>query len=1350
MTSLGRAARAGRGLWALLWAFSSAVLALWLSAAPALAAPTLLWLSTDLTPPTRAAMVEHVGAQSGWQVRSLVVPLRALPGDDSRTHLDAAWPHADMVWIDAPHVAAAVRLKALLEHVPRTPRKKLLWVEPGDTSVATALANAPAELRVAAYLRAGGQADLRHAFTLATAWQAGTPLPELPAPQPWPQRGVYHPDAPAPFENAQAFAEWQEGQAALKGLTPVAVLVHRHHFVTASTDWLDRWLRQFKQSGLAAYAVFGSQLDPAALSALIERGPSRTPHARVVVNHLLLPQGAAMQGLFERWGVPVLATQPYRRGSEAQWLGEAATTPSSEVPFYFTQPEAAGAIDPMVVVAHGQGGRDPRLIDRQALAVVAKALRLIALQTRPLHAQRLVAMVYNYPSGAQNFGASFLNVPRSLERVSQALQEAGYRTERVAESQWVAGLQPLLAAYYPGGDLPKMLSSNQAAALPLARYQRWFATLPEAVRKRIDAHWGPPERSRYVTLWRGEPVFVIPRLQVGQLSVMPQPPREETLHMGQNPFMHRSKAPMSHHYLASYLWSREEADAVIHFGTHGTQEWAPGKQRGLDVWDDALLPLGDVPVVYPYIVDNLGEALTAKRRGRAVLVSHRTPSFTPAGFNRTMAHMHELMHEWETADAGPTRQALERTLLAQFVEHQLHNDLGWSAERIAAHFTDFLEQLHPYLDRLAQSSQPQGLAVFGVVPGELQRRQTVLQALRQPLIDALGEDIDEAFLIDHAAVSNSRPMRWLDVALQDARAASQLDLRPPMAEGPVPNRAARKSIDTPALQRLAERAQELHQRLGVEGEIPGLLNALRGGFTPAAYGGDPIRNPDSLPTGRNLTGLDPSRLPTRQAFEVAQGLFNQWFDQWRAEHQGNAPKRLALSLWAGETLRHQGVMEAQALVAMGVEPVWDASGRPTAVRLVDAAQLKRPRVDVLLSVTGSYRDQFSQLMALIDQAVAAARQAEPDNVIASHTRQVARDLQRQGVPAKDAHALAEARVFGNEPGDYGTGLSEAVQHGSLKAVDDRLGTLFLNRMSHPYVNGEPLNVAGNPAVRAAALGAHLRQTDAALLSRTSHLYGMLSSDDPFQYLGGLAAAARKAGRTAPVELFVGNLQDSADAHATRAERSIALEMQSRYLHSGWLKAQQAEGYAGTLQALKAVQFAYGWQATVPGSIRADHWQSLHDVLLRDKHGLGVPQWLKSHPGAMKQIVEQLQQADQRGYWQPDARTRAELQRWQTELSLVLAPADASKRAAGLARSDVDVGRTVAATLPPTPVGAQAPVPSTPPPAPTGLRLQRQPEAVFNVSLLEQALAALLLLALVALGGFLQTLRRKSNFQPDIA
>jgi cobaltochelatase CobN len=1360
-------------LWMGLWALVVVGWGAWPVHAQTPAQPgVLLWITSDVTTAARSAAVLRLAAEAGVQARHLSYPLAApvdLDGVRQR-ELAQAMDQAGLVWVDAPHASVLQRLErqlgpALKARAGRA-QAPVLWV---PAAGAPAAPDPDPMARMRALLQAGGVGNLRHAVALGAALLQGQPWPATPAPQVWPARGIHHPDAPGLMADAAALQRWCQAAPLVVrercSRPAVAVLVHRHHLVDGSTAWLDEWLRLFEDEGLWAYAVFGQQTTAQNLAGLLELpgprqagGAEATPraHPAVLVLHQFTPQAATLQPLLARWGVPLLATQPFRSGDATTWEQALHGLALSDVPFYLAQPEAAGAIDPLVVTAQGPVVGEPRLIGRQARAVAAKARRLVALQTRPVADQRLVAMVYNYPPGGSHFGASFLNVPRSLETVSQALVQAGYRTRTVAETDWITGLQPLLAAYYPGANLVGLLESGQAAAWPLARYMAHWQALPQPVRQRIEAHWGAPERSRYVVQWRGEPVFVVPRLQVGQWAVLPQPPREETLYNGQNPFMHKSKVPLSHHYLAVYQWAQAEADALLHFGTHGTQEWANGKSRGLDVDDDALLPLGSLPVVYPYIVDNLGEALTAKRRGRALMVSHRTPTLTPAGFEARMAHMHEVMHEWETVDEGPTRRALEQQLVAQFVAHQLHRDLGWSAAQIAADFSGFLEVLHPYLDRLAQSSQPQGLAVLGRVPPPEQRRQTILQALRKPLIEALGEDIDEAFLIRYDGVATSRPARWLEVALKEADAASTLDLRPAWAEpdsGPVraqdhvPNRAARQPIDTPALHRLALRAQELERLLSTEGELPGLLAALQGRFVPAAYGGDPVRNPDSLPTGRNLTGLDPSRLPTRQAYEVAQGLFAAWYKAHTLRHGGRAPQRLALSLWAGETLRHQGVMEAQALVALGMRPVWDDTGRPLRVDTLSLAELGRPRVDVLLSVTGSYRDQFPALMALIDQAVAQAATAEPDNAVVRHNRQVAAELRQRGLPGPQADTLARVRAFGNAVGDYGTGLSEAVQAEGLQPQDDRLGQLFLQRMGQPYLAGEPVaGLAQGAAVQAFA--AHLRRTDAAVLSRSSHLYAMVSSDDPFQYLGGLSAAARAAGRTQGLDLQVSQLQDVGEVHTESARMAIAREMQSRYLHPGWLQSQKAEGYAGTLQVLKAVQYTWGWQTVSPDTVRSDHWQSFHDVLVRDKHQLGLPEWLRSHPQAYAQALERLVQAQRLGHWQADAATRQELARLYSELTRT---APLPNELAGVRLWVQQQTRPAPHSPQPAAGPALAASPQAQPPSavpmPMGVLLQRQPdrsaarEPVWQQ--LERALAGVLML-LVAAAGATRQARRKGR------
>ncbi len=786
-----------------------------------------------------------------------------------------------------------------------------------------------------------------------------------------------------------------------------------------------------------------------------------------------------------------------------------------------------------------------------------------------------------------------------------------------------------------------------------------------------------------------EPGFIIPRVLLGNVVVMPQPLRHEvtagtSAELRKKRIGHRSSVPLSHNYLATYLWLRTQlgADAVVHVGTHGTLEWAPGKERGLSSQDDPLLALGDLPNIYPYIMDNLGEALTAKRRGRAVLVSHSTPMFSPAGFRLGVHEMHDLMHDWETVAPGPVKKELENRLIAAFVEHQLHRDVGWTQDKIRADFAGFMELLHPYLDDIAQTAQPLGLAALGEVPDAQRRFGTVMQTLRKPLIDALGEDIDEVFLLDSKKIINSRPARWLQVALKDPVAASTLDLRVQDAleaaksatHSSVPNRAEAKLLDPKVLLTLALRAQQLDKALANNEEIKGFLAALDGQHVKTSYGGDPVRNPESLPTGRNLYGFDPGRVPTRQAWDTGVAAFEAWMKQHQQAHGNRWLEKIAFTLWAGETMRHQGVMEAQALYALGVKPRWDDAGRAAGLDILSAAELKRPRLDVLVSVTGSYRDQFPVVMRWVDEAVRQVAQLkEADNLVARNSQKLAKDFAAQGATAQEAKRWSTARVFSNEQGSYSTGLSEAANATDIWKKADKGGgdaqmsQLYMDRMGHAYGQG----IEGTDRVaQHKAYAKNLAQVDAALLSRTSNTYGVLTSDDPFQYLGGMAQAVRQLTGKDPA-LYVQNLRDTTEVITESASSAIAKEMQTRYLHPQWITAQKAEGYSGTLQVLKTAQFLWGWQVTAPQAVRQDHWQSLHNVYVRDQYKLGTREWLEGdNRAAFAQTLERMLDAVRLNYWQPDAATKRELTQAYSE----------ALKATGLRESNVAVQRFASAAL----------------------------------------------------------------------
>ncbi|MEM9379532.1 MAG: cobaltochelatase subunit CobN [Planctomycetota bacterium] len=1128
----------------------------------------------------------------------------------------------------------------------------------------------PVAARLRAYYRLGGRENIRAFMDAMEArpWDAkddAATLASFPEPAVMPIVAFYRPDWPTLASSLEEVEERLGGSDAA-GRPRVAISFNPSSLVADDVGWLDALIGALSRRGVAAYGFCGPRADPELFTkgtCVLKDGRS-TPTVDVLINAALVFRAQQRRDELDRIGVPVIQSLPSLGMDADQWAASEEGLPAEDISYYFASSELAGMVDALTISARDGDSLALEPLPQQIEALADRALGYSRLRRSTPEERRLAVFVYNYPQGEANFGASHLNVPQSLERLLAELESSGYGATPLTADEITAGVQRSLRALYAPELLAEEVRAGVADLLPLETYRSWFRSLPDVTRERIVGYWGSPESAAVRVPETGEVGFVVPHVRAGNVRILPQPLRFGVTagvpgDLRRARINHGSEVPLSHAYLATYLLARETWDvhALVHFGTHGTVEWAQGKKRGLSVSDDPYLALGSVPNLYPYIMDNLGEATTAKRRGRAVTLSHLPPLSTPAGFRPGLHAMHDVMHDWELAIEGLVKAEMEEQLIRSFVEHGLDHDLGWTVEEMRADFEEFIEELHPFLDDIAQSAQPQGLAVFGRTPSEEERLGMVMQMLRKELIDALGEDIDEVFLLDAQKVKNSRPGRWLRLALRDAEAASTLDLRRIDAldeekHTSVPNRAEGKELDPERLLRLARRAQELEAALSENAELDGLLRALDGAHVPAAYGGDPVRNPESLPTGRNLYGFDPTRVPTPQAWEVGRGVIEDWLGGHAEESGGVLPEQVAFTLWAGETMRHQGVMEAQVFALLGVRPVWNRAGRVTGLELIPDADLGRARIDTLLSVTGSYRDQFPHLIRWMDEAVsmvAELRSGEdaptgttPRNFVAEHAALLEAELVRAGATIEDAERRARVRVFSNEPGVYGTGLNYAVNASDLwrsqgrSGGDEEMADLFLRRMGHAYGEGIDGEAARD------LFEHHLARTDVAFLSRSSHTYGVLTSDDPFAYLGGLALAARAAGGDGP-ELFVQNLRDESEVIVDSAASSIAKEMQTRYLHPEWIRGQMDEGYSGTLQVLKAVQFMWGWEVMDPSTVRPDQWQSVVDVYVTDSYGLGTRQWLESdNQAAFAQMLERMLDAVRLGYWDADPSTQEQL------------------------------------------------------------------------------------------------------------
>ncbi|NHK96844.1 cobaltochelatase subunit CobN [Rubrivivax benzoatilyticus] len=1294
-----------------------------LLALPAQAARVLV-VTTSPVPPAKLAALARAGGPLGLEVQARYV--------EKLTTIDATlWDGADLVLLDAPraHIEAWMREK-LAPALPALERRRHVWLSTAEARPQ----GVPADLakRLHAYYVNGAGPNLRHFVQTLDDWLDGRPWGAHPDPVVFPASGIYHPKFPGLVTaSTRDYLAWKGVAADGQRAPVVGIVFHPQSVAAEETELLDALISRLEAQGAVPLAFYTPVLDADAVRrvALVDGRPA----VDVLINTQITLSAEARRTEFEALGVPVIQAMNYRRGDTAAWRADPQGVRIDDVPFYLSQAETAGITD--ILIASANGGADERLepIAPQVDAVVAKAMKLVALQRKAPADKHVALFFWNYPPGEKNLSASFMNLPRSLVATLAALRQAGYTTETQDEAVLTASLQRLLEpAYRPAADrevLERLLRDGLADWLPVARYRAWLAGLPPEVGARIDERWGAPETSTWIVRRGGQDGFVVPRLHLGGISLLPQPPRGERGEDRDKSIYHSTSAVPSHHYYAVYLWAREAfaADALVHFGTHGTQEWLPGKERGLSVFDDALLAVGDVPVVYPYIVDNIGEALQTKRRGRAVVVSHQTPALAPAGLHDALTALHDALHQWLAQGEGQVRDALRRQIADGVKRERIAADMGWSEARIEADFPAFITALHDHLHELALTVQPVGLHSFGRPPEERWRLATVMEMLGRETIVALaapGEQADEVLVGDWKQLTETATYRRLHEFIVEGADTAALP---------------------PSLREAIERGRRWYADLGAEGEFAGLLDALAGRYRPTSYGGDPIKNPDSLPTGRNLYGFDPSRVPTKAAWEAGKQALEQLAAAHRAK-TGRTPAKLAFTLWSVETMRHQGLLEAQALWALGVEPVWDAGGRVADVKLVPRAALGRPRIDVVLSATGLYRDHFPNVMRQLAKAARLASQAdEADNPVAANARRIAAGLRARGLDAAAAERAGQTRIFSSESGRYGSGLDDAAlatDTWKTQAEGDRkLATLYLSRMQYAY--GPDEGEWGQAGAKANLYAEHLKGTEGAVLARSSNLYGMLTTDDPFQYLGGLSLAVRHLDGKAP-ELYISNLRGPGAGRVEGAAEFLAKELATRNFHPGHISGLMAEGYAGTLQVLDGINNFAGWQSVAREIVRDDQWQEFMDVYVRDKHQLGIRRWFESrNPHAMAQVIERMLEAARLGQWKAAPESVAELkQRWRELAQRHDVRPDSAAFAAfvgyGLAPQPAALAPTPAkpaeaAPVPPEPAAARPPV--------EGLLLERVAPPPAEASRAAVALAAI---ALALAGGALRGRRSRSS------
>nr|WTA64616.1 cobaltochelatase subunit CobN [Micromonospora sp. NBC_00855] len=910
------------------------------------------------------------------------------------------------------------------------------------------------------------------------------------------------------------------------------------------------------------------------------------------------------------------------------------------VPFSFKQIDADGL---SVYAADAE----------RAARVAGIAVRHARLRYVPQADKRVAVVLSSYPTKHSRVGnAVGLDTPASAVRLFAALAEAGYDLgDTPPPDDGDALIHALIAA---GGHDVEWLTPEQLAAaearIPGPTYRRWFDQVPAELRERMREHWGEPPGELYTE--GGD--IVLAGLRFGNVVLLIQPPRG----FGENPIAiyHDPDLSPSHHYLAAYRWLTAPvvdggfgADAVVHLGKHGTLEWLPGKGLGLaaDCAPDAVL--GDLPLVYPFIVNDPGEGTQAKRRAHAVVVDHLVPPMARAETYGDLAKLEQLLDEYATVQAlDPAKVPTVRAQIWDLVRAaELHHDLHAEAMPDADDFDDFVLHLDGYLCEVKDVQIRDGLHILADAPTGEPRVNLVLAVLRAPQIwggaralPGLRQALAVAYGLDEQELLASPGQRLaLPAALTDVvegpagTAADAIDLIEALArrlvvgmetlgwavdtvDAVVTEVTGRSIPDVAAVLHFA--ATELVPRLDrTTDELTHTLGALDGRFVPPGPSGSPTRGlVNVLPTGRNFYSVDPKAIPSRNAWDVGVALADSLLARHLAD-TGGYPRSVGLTVWGTSAMRTQGDDIAEVLALLGCRPVWDdRSRRVTGIEVVPTAELGRPRVDVTVRISGFFRDAFPHVVALLDDAVrrvAALDEPDEENYLRAH---VAADLAEHGDERR-----ATARIFGSKPGAYGAGLLPLIDARTWRSDAD-LAEVYAVWGGYAYGRGLDGREARADMERSFA------RIAVAVKNQDTREHDIVDSDDYFQYHGGMVAMVRHLTGTSP-QAYVG---DSAMPHDVRT-RTLGEEtrrvFRARVVNPKWIAAMRRHGYKGAFELAATVDYLFGYDATA-GVVDDWMYEHLAAAYLFDET---TREFLEqSNPWALRGITERLLEAADRGLW----------------------------------------------------------------------------------------------------------------------
>ncbi|MFB2982422.1 magnesium chelatase subunit H [Microseira sp. BLCC-F43] len=1075
-------------------------------------------------------------------------------------------------------------------------------------------------------------------------------------PRTYPDMGIWHPLAPQMFEDVKEYFNWYNSRKDISSdlkdpLAPcVGLVLQRTHLVTGDDAHYVAMVQEIEAMGARIVPVFAGGLDFSKPVDVYFYDPvTKTPIVDTVVSltGFALVGGPARQDhpkaidSLKRLNRPYMVALPLVFQTTEEWQDSELGLHPIQVALQIAIPELDGAIEPIILSGRdGTTGRAIALQDRIE-AVAQRALKWANLRRRPKLEKKVAITVFSFPPDKGNVGtAAYLDVFGSIYEVMKALKNNGYDLPELPDSA-EALMQEVIhdaTAQYATPEL------NIAYRMSVPEYEE---LTPYS--ERLEENWGTPPGNLNSD---GQNLLIYGK-QFGNVFIGVQP----TFGYEGDPMrllFSRSASP--HHGFAAYYTYLEKiwkADAVLHFGTHGSLEFMPGKQIGMsgECYPDSLI--GTIPNLYYYAANNPSEATIAKRRSYAETISYLTPPAENAGLYKGLQELSELIGSYQTLKDTGRGIPIVNTIMDKCRMVNLDKDINLpekDAKDLTAEERDTLVgSVYRKLMEIESRLLPCGLHVIGKPPSaeeaiatlvniaSLDRTEEEILSLPRIIANSIGRDIDEVYANSDRGILEDVQLLQ-EITLATRAAVTALVKEQTDADGRVSlvsklnffnmgkkepwiealHSLGYQKVDPDAIKPLFEYLEFCLKQVCADNELGALLRALEGEYILPGPGGDPIRNPDVLPTGKNIHALDPQSIPTAAAVKSAKIVVDRLLARQKAD-TGNYPETIASVLWGTDNIKTYGESLAQIMWMVGVKPVPDALGRVNKLELIPLEELGRPRIDVVINCSGVFRDLFINQMSLLDKAVKMAAEADEPlemNYVRKHALQQAEEM---GINLRQA----ATRVFSNASGSYSSNINLAVENSTWEN-ESELQEMYLKRKSFAFSSDNPGMMEESRQIFETTLktaDVTFQNLDSSEISLTdvSHYF----DSDPTK----LVASLRGDGKT-PASYIADTT--TANAQIRTLSETVRLDARTKLLNPKWYEGMLSHGYEGVRELSKRLVNTMGWSATA-GAV--DNWiyEDTNTTFIQDEN---MRQRLMNlNPHSFRKVVATLLEVNGRGYWE---------------------------------------------------------------------------------------------------------------------